>query len=81
MSERRGSGVRCMPMPGEGAGSHPCRAAQKDVIFNPVVLIDLMLLHGRAKLHIVNKYTLFSAATFLRDGKSTAGAWDAFMSV
>jgi len=44
------------------------------VIFNPVVLVDLMLLHGRAQLHIVNKDTLFSAATFLRDGKSTAGA-------
>ena len=43
-----------------------------DVTFNRVVLIDLMFLNGRAVLHIVDKDTLFSAATFLRDGQSTA---------
>jgi len=52
-----------------------------DVIFNLVVLIDLMFLNGRAVLHIVNKDTLFSAATYLRDGQSTAAVWDAYMSV
>ncbi|OSX76963.1 hypothetical protein BU14_0166s0003 [Porphyra umbilicalis] len=40
-----------------------------DVIFNRVVLIDLMFLNGRAVQHIVYKDTLFSAATFLRDGQ------------
>ena len=52
-----------------------------DVIFNRVVLIDLMFLNGRAVLHIVDKDTLFSEATFLRDGQSTAAVWDAYMSV
>jgi len=52
-----------------------------DVIFNRVVLIDLVFLEGRAVLHIVDKDTLFSAATFLRDGKLTAAVWDAYMSV
>jgi len=52
-----------------------------DVIFNRIVLIDLMFLNVRAVQHIVYKDTLFSAATFLRDGKSTATVWDAYMSV
>jgi len=50
------------------------------VIFNRVVLIDLMFLNGRAVLHIVDKDTLFSAATFLRDVQSTAAVWDAYIS-
>eukprot|EP00168_Porphyra_purpurea_P014416 TRINITY_DN412_c0_g1_i3.p1 TRINITY_DN412_c0_g1~~TRINITY_DN412_c0_g1_i3.p1 ORF type:complete len:415 (+),score=68.59 TRINITY_DN412_c0_g1_i3:362-1606(+) len=52
-----------------------------DVIFNWVVLIDLMFLNGCAVLHTVDKDTLFSAATFLRDGQSTAAVWDAYTSV
>jgi len=52
-----------------------------EVIFNRVVLIDLMFLRGRAVLHIDDQDTLFSAATFLRDVKSTAAVWDAYMSV
>jgi len=40
-----------------------------DVIFKLVVLIDLMFLNGRAALHTVKKDTLFSAATYLRDGQ------------
>jgi len=39
-----------------------------------------MFLIGRAVLHIVDKYTLFSAATCLRDRQSTAAVWDAYMS-
>jgi len=52
-----------------------------DVMFNRVVLIDLMFYKGRAVLHVFEKDTLFSAATFLRDGQSTAAVWDAYMSV
>jgi len=54
---------------------------ERDVIFNRVVLIYLMFLKGRAVLHIFDKDTLFSAATFLRDGQSTAAVWDAYKSV
>jgi len=52
-----------------------------DVIFNRVVLLDLMFLNGRAVLRIVYKDTLLRATTFLRDGKSTAAFWDAYMSL
>ena len=49
------------------------------IVFNRVVLMDLMSLGGQTVLHMVDKDTLFSAACFLRNGETTRDIWDAYI--
>eukprot|EP00171_Calliarthron_tuberculosum_P018035 IDg18035t1 len=51
----------------------------EEIVFNRVVLIDLMYLDSKSVLHIICKDTLFSAAIFLSDGESAQNIWDAYM--
>lgn len=50
-----------------------------DLVFNRVVLIDLMYLDGRSVMHIVDKDTLFSAAVFTK-GERLAELWQLYVS-
>ena len=49
------------------------------IIFNRIVLMDLMTIEGQTVLHIVDRDTLFSAACFLSDGESTRDVWEAYL--
>lgn len=50
-----------------------------DIVFNRTVLLDIMYLDGKPLLHVVDKDTLFSAATFLSNGESTEDVWRAYV--
>lgn len=39
-----------------------------NIVFNRTILVDLMYLDGRSLMHIVDKDTLYSAATFCHGG-------------
>jgi len=45
-----------------------------DIVFNRIVLLDIMYLDGKPVLHVVDKDTLFSAAAFL-SGESVEAVW------
>jgi len=49
----------------------------QDIIFNQTVLLDLMYLDGKPVLHVIDKDTLFSAATFLQ-GETVEKVWWAY---
>lgn len=49
-----------------------------DLVFNRVVLMDLMYLDGRSVMHIVDKDTLFSAAVFTR-GERLDELWQLYV--
>lgn len=49
-----------------------------DIVFNRIVLLDIMSLLGKSVLHIVDKDTLFSAASVLSSERSKA-VWDTFL--
>lgn len=51
-----------------------------DVVFNRMVLMDLMYLDGRSVLHAVDKDTLFSAAAFTR-GEKLDELWQLYLHV
>ena len=54
----------------------------KEVLcFNRRVMIDLMMLEQMPVFHVVDRDTLFSAATFLRDRVSSKSVWDAFLRI
>jgi len=50
----------------------------KDLLFNRVVLMDLMSFESKPVLHMVCKDTLFSAAAFL-DGESSNDVWNTYV--
>jgi len=49
----------------------------QDIVFNHTVLLDLMYLDGKPVLHVVDKDTLFSAATLLQ-GETVEAVWWAY---
>jgi len=49
----------------------------QDIVFNRTVLLDLMYLDGKPVLHVVDKDTLFSAATLLQ-GETVEAVWWAY---
>lgn len=49
-----------------------------DVVFNRTILIDLMYLDGRSLMHVVDRDTLYSAASFCR-GETTEDLWRQFL--
>ena len=49
----------------------------QDIVFNQTVLLDLMYLDGKPVLHVVDKDTLFSAATLLQ-GETVEAVWWAY---
>jgi len=53
----------------------------KDLCFNRRVMIALMTLDQTPVLHVVDRDTLFSAATFLCDRVSSKSVWDAFLRI
>jgi len=54
----------------------------KEVLcFNRRVMIDLMTLEQMPVIHVVDRDTLFSAATFLPDRVSSKSVWDAFLRI
>eukprot|EP00168_Porphyra_purpurea_P020863 TRINITY_DN895_c0_g1_i6.p1 TRINITY_DN895_c0_g1~~TRINITY_DN895_c0_g1_i6.p1 ORF type:complete len:1091 (+),score=259.84 TRINITY_DN895_c0_g1_i6:1132-4404(+) len=50
----------------------------EDVVFNRTVLLDLMYLDGRSVLHVVDKDTLYSAAT-LCSGEAIEDLWTLYL--
>jgi len=54
---------------------------EEDLCFNRRVMIDLMTLKQMPVLHVVDRDTLFSAATFLRDRVSAKSVRDAFLRI
>lgn len=50
----------------------------EDIVFNRTILIDLMYLDGRSLMHIVDKDTLYSAASFCH-GEATDDLWRQFL--
>lgn len=51
-----------------------------DIVFNAVVLIDIMYLNGRTLIHVVDKDTNFSAAGFTR-GERIEELWQLYLDV
>ncbi|OSX79162.1 hypothetical protein BU14_0085s0013 [Porphyra umbilicalis] len=45
-----------------------------DIVFNRLILIDIMYLDGKPVLHVIDKVTLFSAAAFL-SGEIVEAVW------
>lgn len=51
-----------------------------ECIFNRIVCLDIMKLDGISVLHVVDRDTKFSAATFL-SGETTSDVWEAFLCI
>lgn len=49
------------------------------IVFNRLILLDLMYLDGLPVLHVVDNYTLFSAATFLTEEETSEAIWRAYL--
>lgn len=49
------------------------------IVFNRLILLDLMYLDGLPVLHVVDNYALFSAATFLTEGETSEAIWRAYL--
>lgn len=49
------------------------------IVFNRLILLDLMYLDGLPVLHVVDNDTLFSAATFLTEGETSEAIWRAYL--
>jgi len=54
---------------------------EEDLCFNRRVMMDWMTLEQTPVLHVVDRDTLFSAATFLRDRVSSKSVWDVFLRI
>ena len=61
--------------PAKEPGRFRVSLPSEDIVFNRTVYMDIMYLDGKSVLHVVDKDTQFSAATFLSHGVTTEDAW------